>query len=806
MILRRRLAIALPVLGALASLPGIASAAAETALLPSAGAPARLTLAHWPAEGWVVRQTGRVAEIRFAGAALDIDLSAVGFPALGGRLAGAQAVRGPEGTTLTLELGCDCRLALHGNGEDRLAIDIVDALAPAGPVLLASGPAPGAAPAPSVRRAHPDALAASSEPRRPGPETAAAGVAPDGAADGTVDIAAARDRLIAQLERAADAGLIELEGHEPARPDEPQARPRDSGARPADAARRSPHPAAGVGMRHTRKRPANPAGTPGPASAEDPVEREMRAETEDAAIAGLPGRAGTAEPEPSCSPETAFALPETPPGTDRAARAARLRKAVLGEFDTPDAEAVMALARNYIAEGLGAEAALAVSEFAADDRDAPLLAAMAHLIEGRALADGLALPPVDCGPAAALWHALAHAADGRNEDVVALAAPSLSALDTLPRALKSAIAARIGLALARAGALGPARDFQAQHDRARRRNDPPDPVAALLAAALYDELGASDAAWRARAEARALGGPVGLEATVELGETAVRAPRAEARDSHHLRLDLGIVARLARGTPLGRRALIAEAQLAARSDGRQAALDLLASEQAVGGISAEGHRLAVEAVGAIEGIDDTGPPLALIYEQAPERYASALAEPGFRRALARSYAEIGAPALGAALLRDVDRDDQATRLALARGHLRAGALSEAEALADGLTQDAPRRALLRDIHLARGEAAAALALLEADGGDAADKAGLTARLAWEAEDWPAAVAALEALQARAPTPDRALRLAHAREQAGLTAPPGSPRPLPEPNPAGVARFIAAQAAETSQIEEALDDG
>ncbi|MCH8168034.1 MAG: hypothetical protein IIC03_08925, partial [Proteobacteria bacterium] len=129
----------------------------ETALTLSPDAPARLVLAYWPSGGWQVRQSGRQVELVLPGVRLDIATGAVALPAGDGAIATLASgidstgidTSGIDGvaTYLRIGLGCDCTLAVRGDGE-RLLIDVVGAGRVAGPVYRDAAPAPRLAPPP----------------------------------------------------------------------------------------------------------------------------------------------------------------------------------------------------------------------------------------------------------------------------------------------------------------------------------------------------------------------------------------------------------------------------------------------------------------------------------------------------------------------------------------------------------------------------------------------------------------------------------------------------------------------------------
>ncbi len=104
----------------------------ETALTLSPDAPARLVLAYWPSGGWQVRQSGRQVELALPGAGIAISTGAIPLPAGDGAIATLATAIDEGATYLRIGLGCDCTVAVRGDGE-RLVIDVVGAARVAGP-------------------------------------------------------------------------------------------------------------------------------------------------------------------------------------------------------------------------------------------------------------------------------------------------------------------------------------------------------------------------------------------------------------------------------------------------------------------------------------------------------------------------------------------------------------------------------------------------------------------------------------------------------------------------------------------------
>jgi hypothetical protein len=804
----------------------------ETALLPDPDAPRRLILAHWPSDGWVVRQRGETAEIRFPGLALDIDLAAVSAGVAQGLIAGAATAMHEDGTELRLVLDCDCSVAVTGDGEARLAIDIVGADLPAGPALRARSVAPEAAPVPP-RRGAPGAAAAIRDD--------AAGQT-DGAPE-TGDLALVRDRLIVQLERAAEAGIIRLEAPLPV----PEHRPPGRGAseEPSEAppgevvavATPGSEQAVVPGAAAQQPHPAAPS-TSGTAPAAEGDETRPAPATPGTA---RPDRADVPEAEtPRCHADREFVLPPATRGQAFADLLAEYNRHLLGEFDRPDPVIAVALARHHLANGLGQEAEDVLAEFAPDAREAPLLTALARAIEDAPQADPAVLAAEGCGGAHSVWRALAATAGGAGPP--APAALPTGALEAFDEPLRSTIAERLGLAALDRGDVEAARAMRAVARRGDRAGHERGARRLLLDAGIAR---ADGDAGRALADLRRVwggNGPEADDALLALAQMVASGELAEAGDTRLLRSDLGALSLVEGGSALGERAALAEAELTLRALGRDAAIELVALAHAEGRLSAEARDGALRDFGARENHDPEAEPLAVLHAADPERFAGALSDPTFRAALARSYAGIGLPGLGEALLGEADLADPGLVGDIARGHLAAAGPDAAARLAGHLPEGAERASIEAAALEALGRPAEALArLVAAETGSPADRA----RLAWAAGDWPAAAAALEALLAE---PDAALpsevagsdpsdraeiaaQLALALRRAGGAVLPGPARTaladvdpalrdamdaLADPSgaaatdfeatPAGIRRLLEALRVEAAAIREIMDRG
>ncbi|MEM1343270.1 MAG: hypothetical protein AAGI34_01670 [Pseudomonadota bacterium] len=613
------------------------------------------------------------------------------------------------------------------------------------------------------------------------------------------DLAPVRERLIRQLERAAELGLVRLQDAD----EDPEVSP-DPVSRETNEAMQADAPQA-----------AEPAVEE--LAADELVASPTRASEDAKPLPAAVTSVTLALPEqaPRCYAPEAFTLPEVA-GLDPAEAIADLRSRLIGEFDYSQTETALALARLYIAYALVPEALTVLADFAPEHPEAPVLAAMAMALDGRAAPPGHALSAPACQGVQALWRALGQLAEDKPALALLSEAAAGRALQVAPVALARPLAEGLGLAAAALGDWPAAARFQARADRASLAGAPPSAAKLLLDARLARQDGDTTTAL---AKLRALWAyppteDLKAEGLLMLAEMVLDGALADAGETHQLRTDLAALASAHHGTSLGERAFLAEVRLSAQALGRDVGLDLLAHGHAVGLIGEAGYGKAVRLLSGLD--DDTSEPLALAYERTPERYASAMGQAGFRQALALSYADIGLPERAEATLAPTDPIEPLLARALADAYVEAGQPSDARRLAALLPEPEARAALQARALEAEGKASAALAALDPE--SAADK---RARLAWAAGDWAEAAAALSERYTETPTLDIAARLAAARTRAGMKAPApdeadntaasapalaGAPA-LPEDASAeDVRSYLEGLRSEAQAIRELLDDG
>ncbi|MCU0910416.1 MAG: hypothetical protein MUE98_03450 [Rhodobacteraceae bacterium] len=257
----------------------------------------------------------------------------------------------------------------------------------------------------------------------PGFAALAPGLEPDTAASGPNEADAPvaaqrrglteyRDRLLEELSRAASQGLLEA--------DLPS----------LDRARTPPVLAS---------EPAEPEDRPLPAAPPDPqAEDHLRitAETSIDRDTRAPRPGGGATPGGLvCIDDAALDLASWGRDGTPSEGISELRGALVGEFDRPDPDAVLGLARYYLFLGFGAEARATVTGFGVESRDADTVMALAALLDGETseLTESL-VGQAACPGRAALWGTVANAANPEAEPPNARAV--LAAFGELPLHLR----------------------------------------------------------------------------------------------------------------------------------------------------------------------------------------------------------------------------------------------------------------------------------------------------------------------------------------------------------------------------------
>jgi len=410
------------------------------------------------------------------------------------------------------------------------------------------------------------------------------------------------------------------------------------------------------------------------------------------------------------------------------------RRALVGEFDAPMADAVFGYARLLTYFTFGREARAALAAFGDRITPPPALADMAMVVDREAPpADGALRKGVGCAGPHGLWAAaaagLAGALDPAMIDVEALRQP----LSVTPPHLRAALVTPIATAALEGGRLEAAEALAGVAARAEPPMPDGDAMLAVLLARLDAERGFVQRAEAALEEIGRQNSPAGIEAMIRLAEMRaarnVAPPKGLAENMEAVAFSLG-------ETPEGRRLLAAAAHARAAGEGLAPALAALAALA----------RRAGDKTGAMQAARD----MLVDYEPAPEE-AAAYAEAALahwdlvgdapegdraRVAVAGRLAAMGIENLAETLLAPaLARGDASARMAAADAATAAGAPDRALTHLDGVPGPAAARARAAALSALGDNAGAAEAARET--GDA----GLAARYAWLAGNWAAASAA-----------------------------------------------------------------
>lgn len=390
--------------------------------------------------GWELGRTATGYELRLARGDVDFDLSGVYRLITRDRLSAVSEGGAPG--RLALSVPCDCHATAFVTGSGALVIDIADGPAPEGSALevrldqtdavVAPTQDPAAAdgaPAPLSLWQDPQAVyrPQTTDPRLalfwrgtvlppgrdeagteekpqavtppepdhavlPGldmrePQSPAATEATTAGAEGEFllpsgpdpRVTVAQADLLHQLSRAAAQGLVEVN--------------------------RPPRPHAAKEARQPETVEAEPAATGHGRVQQSPVHAETSIDRD--ALSTISRQPVTAEGG-RCLPDTQFDLlhwgDDRPPTFQIAER----RVPLVGEFDRPSQDAVLALARLYLYLGFGAEARSVLTSFAVESADASVLQEMSLILDGGTPGAGAAIAGMTgCDTAAALWAVLA---------------------------------------------------------------------------------------------------------------------------------------------------------------------------------------------------------------------------------------------------------------------------------------------------------------------------------------------------------------------------------------------------------------
>ena len=655
--------------------------------------PNSIVLDVWPQNGWTVEQFENLVEVRFPNSDLEIVAQADLVETIGPLLQAVDVDVLERDTVLRLTLNCDCPVAITGDGGESLELSIIGSTS-ADQTGMSSIPTGSSSNWPPI------------PPKKPSTRE----VSVDPAVNSRLNVDEARARLLEQLMRAADAGLVEL-STEP-QDDLGEISSENSNAPSVD----------NDAISSIQEVPASPHveepdifvdTSLSDGSAKEVTESPSSESTEAKLEKIAPSSAPDPEREPKCHDDQSFDFPEFVNSNEFIDEIASLRSALLGEFDAIQPQVAVDLARAYLSNRFEHEARLILEKLPKNVAEANLVKEIAQVLLGEKLPGHSDLLKADCAGPQSIWRAVALASEESTYEE-ALQAELLSgrAIEALPQKLREIASSRIGLAAANIGEWDTARRMQAMAVRAAAGAQQWYGATLLLSAVLADWNGDSEAAWQFRQTALGVEPPYSDLALLEMGETVFGSEKFLGAVTDALELDLGQLALRERGNELGRRAFDLEVRLQARVHGRDAVVELL-SQGADSGILQEDEQ--VELLSEV--IDDPqlaglSRPLGIIYLEDPERFEGALTQPGFRKAVVKSLAELGLPSLAEPLLEDHDRTDQSVLMALSDAYLSSGDARGALDVAHQLPPGGAKDAKMATAFAALGESARAAVLMK----------------------------------------------------------------------------------------------
>ncbi|QIE56970.1 hypothetical protein G5B40_16905 [Pikeienuella piscinae] len=753
--------------------------------------------------GFGIERTGaRQIDLVITGEIGALDFSEIFPDARARRIVSARLAPDETAARLRFVLGCDCEYAARLEG-GVLALEFRD------PAQASEGADGSDAPRARQRAANEGTdrapwRAPAPVPRGGSVDGGAPGAAPEDAP--AEEIMIARRRLLEQLSRAADQGLVEFRSPEaeaaaasssPAYEPAPAAAPQPP--TPTETADAAPRPDAAP--------PEPPEMPPAPPA---PLEIPVRART--AVDRAFPvGRGDTLAESAPCVADERLDVAAWPDPKKFVSERVRFSAVLIDEFGGVAPDAATGLARLYVAAGFGREALGVLDLFPNAVTDAALIRDLAHVVEGRRPPrDGPLAGAGPCSGRMALWFTAAGLRRGPVPDAAAAAMAEIdeemiAAFAMLPASFRVLLGPMLMDDLLDRG----------ETEKARRidlilRRIPGDHGAAfdLARARLLTETGEET-------EAEALYARLGRRDLPESRDALLRLLQSRIARGAPIGVDLAealaTAAFIARGGPMERALKTAEIRARARAEGLGPALATVreaisrAPEAAIM-LRDAGHAALEEAAAdPKDGLAYTRAVMAHQHEISTEMAGDAA-----RRRVAEELTTLGLANAALNFLKPaIGRGAPGVRRAEARARL---ALEDAEGALTALEG-------LNDLAAERLRAAAeemqnrpAAALETLSGLEEAAGAEARAALAFRAGAWPAAAAA-------GPPARRLLAAYMARSR-----PEGAPAAALPPDLEGAADFVEprsltgevtlgkarsvmeASAAARAIIKEALEDG
>lgn len=659
----------------------------------------------------------------------------------------------------------------------------------------------------------------------PAPTAAPAPPAEDGPSD-AASITEAQRRLLEQLARAADQGLVQF--RDPGGPDdpripqeevaatEPAARPQDA---PAPHAAADPHAPGDRRPQGPQDRQATDPSEGGAAPPPPAPQVQLDAQT----VWDRDRRPAT--PRPATCPDDALLDPA--PWRRSAEfydRMGEIRARMMLEFDKADPRAALDLAWLQVGFGFGAEARQTLDQFVPEVREAALLRDLARVMDDDPPApDGPLSQGAECPGRAGMWRL----ASRMTPSPAVLKEPAwrasvLDAFAELPIRLRRRAGPPLVEHLTALGELDFADAARLRLDRAPGDHGAPWLLAIGRLALARGEVERGETLLR---DVSLTDGPEAAEAMLALADSLLGRRDTLPGD---LVEDIALKAFEHQGTELGRRLLVAEILGRAGRDQLGEALQVIETELFAGGARAADLEAALRAILERARAADVG---EYAYAEAIMRHRGLIREPEVfdpaRIRVAREMTGIGLANVAIDLLGPaLSRGGSEARLAAAAAEVTLDLPLDALRRLEGLEGDDAARLRARAL-LALGRDAEAFAEVA---GALPEGSPERARLAWRAAIWPDAARLpgedprrlLAAWMAGEPPPDPGEVIARALdarpESAG--AADAAPDPMVEaaareamflsppavaepPSLAAARRLIEASEAARARIEEAL---
>lgn len=541
---------------------------------------------------------------------------------------------------------------------------------------------------------------------------------PSGVEQGAITVTPemAREKLLSQLLRAAEAGIVTMQ-------DDPQS---DDGEDTSSAIEVSP------------LEPAVPDTAAEETSAADPAPAVNPFDVHAAPVSSRERPTPVAVAPSGCRPEEDLLLPVVQSGAAFSDKTAQLWSHLVGEFDRPDPGTAEKLVRHYLAVGLLDEARAVANQYMSVSEAQALLLDLADILEGKPATHPW-VAASDCDGLQTVWSIGDDIAAARADSALAkILNPSKAtrdAIEALPIFVRQALAAEFGLAAAKAGQWDQARLFDAMADRSARLDVQTLPGTDMLRAevALWrDDISGAEAAWQ---NAWRNGY---VKALHKIAEQTLRIGGDTGDGESALEQDLAIAATLLRGTDEGARSAELALLLANRSASRAEIMAELGSAVDRQTLPAERQAELLTELASKAASETPTDSLAMLYIQDPAQFADAMEHKAFRTNLVTSMLKDGLFDEAPRLFRPEDFSPPELAISTIAALLRAGNASAAATLSDRLP-------------VAQTTERARLVSKTALGDRAAADAYITAMPSSEPFDTEAEIAALDMLVAESRT-------------------------------------------------------